>query len=314
MNLEKETRRGYVISAEMKKVWAVEIELLKKLLYVCEKNHLRVWAEGGTLLGTVREKGYIPWDDDIDMAMPRKDYDILRNIAEREFQAPYFFQCGFTDLFPNGFTRIRMDGTTAVLRSSIFQKYHQGIFIDVFPLDIIPSDKMIFKEFQKKRMKERIMLKLYCEHHFSFCNLKYDWNVLKSYFLINKVGFNQYFHVYDDLMKSFSNESSDLVSIVALTDELKYIRQKSWYQDTKYLPFEDLQIPVPSGFDEILKKQYGDYMVPTKVPTMHGGFLVLDTEHSYKDYLPTLQREHRWANWTTRYKQIKKILKKVLKS
>ena len=82
MNLEKETRRGYVISAEMKKVWAVEIELLKKLLNVCENNHLRVWAEGGTLLGAVREKGYIPWDDDIDMAMPRKDYDILRNIAD----------------------------------------------------------------------------------------------------------------------------------------------------------------------------------------------------------------------------------------
>ena len=92
MNLEKEIRNGYEISADMKKVWAVEMELLKKLLEVCEKHHLRIWAEGGTLLGAVREKGFIPWDDDIDMAMPREDYDKLQTIAKDQFKAPFFFQ------------------------------------------------------------------------------------------------------------------------------------------------------------------------------------------------------------------------------
>ena len=81
MNLEPETRNGYYISADMKKVWAVEMQLLKKLLEVCEKHHLRIWAEGGTLLGAVRHHGYIPWDDDIDMAMLRDDYDKLQAIA-----------------------------------------------------------------------------------------------------------------------------------------------------------------------------------------------------------------------------------------
>lgn len=77
MNLEPETRNNYYISVEMKKVWAVEMQLLKKLLEVCEKHHLKIWAEGGTLLGAVRHQGYIPWDDDIDMAMLRDDYDRL---------------------------------------------------------------------------------------------------------------------------------------------------------------------------------------------------------------------------------------------
>ena len=76
MNLETEVRRGYTIPAEMKRVWKVQIDLLKKLLEVCRKHNLHIWAEGGTLLGTVREQGYIPWDDDIDMVMLRDDYEV----------------------------------------------------------------------------------------------------------------------------------------------------------------------------------------------------------------------------------------------
>ena len=70
---QEEVRNNYTITAEMKKIWAVQLELLSVLLDVCKRNHLNIWAEGGTLLGTIREKGYIPWDDDIDMAMLRPD-------------------------------------------------------------------------------------------------------------------------------------------------------------------------------------------------------------------------------------------------
>ena len=204
-----------------------------------------------------------------------------------------------------------MDGTTAILRNSIFQQCHQGVFIDIFPLDSIPTDKNIFEKFKKLRMKERIKLKLYCEHHFSICNFHYNWNVLVSYLSIHRVGFNNYFHNYDDLMKMFSEKQNQLISIIALTDEAKYFRKREWYQNTLYFPFEDIQIPVPNGYDNILAKQYGDYMKPVKEPTMHGGFLILDTEHPYTEYLPKLRKEHKWDNWRIRYQQLKKILKKL---
>ena len=311
MNLESETRNGYFISADMKKVWAVELELLKKLLEVCKKHHLKIWAEGGTLLGTVRHHGYIPWDDDIDVAMLRDDYDKLQAIAKDEFKAPFFFQSGYTDIFPNGMTRLRMDGTAAILPQSVFQECHQGIFIDIFPVDVIPDNKEERDAFNNIRNRKKQELVNFCEHHWSLVNWKYDWVILKTKIKIRQKGFRTAFREYDQFVKQYAGTDNHYVSIISWNYNKKYHRKTNWYKDTIIMPFEDISMPVPSGFNDILTQQYGDYMKPVKETTMHGmygGFEALDTTKSYLEYLPTIRKRKNKEAWGKKISRFKHYL------
>ena len=94
---KEEVRDGYFVSSDMKNLWAVELDLLNEFIRVCEVYNLRYFAEGGTMIGAVRHNGFIPWDDDIDIVMPREDYCKLEKIAVKEFKFPYFWQTEKTD-------------------------------------------------------------------------------------------------------------------------------------------------------------------------------------------------------------------------
>lgn len=102
--LKEENRDGYIVSPLMKKVWSVELDLLSELDRVCKKYDIKYYAAFGTLLGAVRNKGFIPWDDDIDVCMLRDDYARLKEVAKDEFSGKYYYQdwynsCGRTWIF-----------------------------------------------------------------------------------------------------------------------------------------------------------------------------------------------------------------------
>ena len=82
----------YKVSPKREKVWKIELDILMELDRICRKHDLRYFLDSGTLLGAVRHKGFIPWDDDIDLTMPRKDYDRLIEIASQELKSPYYLQ------------------------------------------------------------------------------------------------------------------------------------------------------------------------------------------------------------------------------
>lgn len=306
MNLEAEVRRGYTITGEMKRVWKIQMDLLKKLLAVCEKHHLKIWAEGGTLLGTVRDHGYIPWDDDIDMAMLRDDYDRLVAIAPDEFTHPYFFQCGLTErIYPRGHAQLRMDGTAAISHSDAFVHTHQGIFIDIFPYDAVPDNTEEKKRLIKERNKRMAFLL-----HLSSSDPLHPIRTLGM--VLRRPFFPHYFRRFENLLRSNSLSGNQHVACLGFTDDLKhYERDKNWYAETLYFPFEDMMMPVPSGYDQILSTQYGDYMVPRQAPTFHGGFWKLDPETPYESFLPELRVYCKQLRKARIKSRINKFLKRV---
>ena len=135
--------------------------------------------------------------------------------------------------------------------------------------------------------------------------------------LSNEIGINDYF-ISSNGAEVFDIKNNNVIyaNYISKNDCLKVynetknlgLRAMFVYDNTEYLPFEDILMPVPSGYDTILYKQYGDYMEPAKTPTMHGGFAILDTEKSYKIYLPLIRKKAKKEILQYRISKIKKIL------
>lgn len=128
------------MNEKLRKLQLCELEILKEFVRICEKFSLRYYLTGGTLLGAVRHQGFIPWDDDIDVAMPREDYDRFAQIAPRELDPQYFYQSPDTDpYYFLSYNKVRKNGTKIYEERFENAGFHKGIFIDIFPLDFCPA-------------------------------------------------------------------------------------------------------------------------------------------------------------------------------
>ena len=287
-----ETRAGFYVDEKRKKIWAVELDLIKKFSDVCEKYNLSYFMDGGTLLGAVRHQGFIPWDDDVDVNMPRKDYDRLIQIASSEFQYPYFLQ---TSLSMKGFFRthaqLRNSTTTGcILIDAKKPQINKGIWLDIFVFDNV-TDNFLVKKFHKRRIqfvKNLLRMKYDVDkNNINSFSRKLIYKYASHYY--KKHTFEELFTYFDQkVLAAYSGKPTKYMGNLTLKWKENWIWPSSYFQGYCYLPFENLLLRAPLFYRDVLAHQYGDYM---RIPdikkegnkTTHG-VTIMDPDTPYEEF------------------------------
>ena len=295
--LEEEIRCGHKVSAEMKRLWAVELDLARKLKEVCEKYQLRFFMQAGTLLGAVRHQGFIPWDDDMDFVMPRDDFETLKNVADREFTEPYFFQTldNSEEIFNNGRAILRNSNTTGLqFRKDLFKKGNHGVGIDINILDNVDDCIKKRERYWKKAdgLLKLVTLKYYDVKIKKIGDLRITfWDKIRYcfYFAANK---KMLCRKLQDIFVSCNDKNSKYLNIVnQLTSYRHNLYCREDFSASIHLKFEDMELPAPLGYERILETDFGnDYMsLPLSEQRIPHHYPVINTDISYKVYMKHFQ-------------------------
>ncbi|MBP3273736.1 MAG: LicD family protein, partial [Butyrivibrio sp.] len=299
--LKEEVRNGFIVSEMMKRCFAAQMSIFDQLRNFFEEKGLTYYAEVGTLLGAARHKGYIPWDDDIDLAMPREDYMKLLDMEDELPDGLYLRNFYNTETF-SSYHSVIANGTGKLDWDEERTKKYYGCpficFIDIFPLDYMPADPEKFKiqkqlyyfsyklAFDIKTMEETAfpgkLLRLKDVEDASF--LKELEDLRRAHVAIlgkdpitdeNASLRNQLYLAADAAAQMCKREDANAVdyapnlAIIAPPDPDRP-RKIEWYKDTVDLPFEDTTIKAPCGYMQELENQYGPYfMTPRRFASGH---------------------------------------------
>ncbi len=286
-SLKEEKICDYLVTSDMKKIWQVELDLLKKFIDVCQKYNLKYFAVGGTVLGAIRHQGFIPWDDDIDVGMFREDYEKLLEVAEKEFTEPYFFQTPYNDSLFRGHAQLRNSMTSAIFPAEIKFNHNQGIFIDIFPFDEYPKKKY---QYNIQRIKCMIYSKILGNYYFTNDSLKSRMFHLISVPIVKIVGFKKLYKHYEKICQKYNGKGNNLYTNLSFKyNRINRATPKETMENTILHNFENLQICIPKDYDKYLKAVYGDYHKYVIGTSSHGK-IDFNVDIPYKEYLKELRK------------------------
>jgi lipopolysaccharide cholinephosphotransferase len=235
----------------------IELAILEEFVKACENLKLTYFVLGGTLLGAMRHGGFIPWDDDIDVGMPRDDYERFMKCGQRELSEHYFLQNYFTDPeYPGNHAKIRDNRTTLVETCVKHCNMNHGVYIDIFPLDGVPENRL-------KRRIDKLRLRIL---HFQLGRY-YFRKAIKGH-VVNAFSYTTAWWMplrkiqrkIDSIRMSNRYSDSRFVANYSGRYANREIVPREYFGGGTRLKFETLDVLAPEKVDLYLKNIYGNYM------------------------------------------------------
>ena len=246
----------FYVDENRKKIWAIGIDLLVQFDTVCRKHELKYSLAFGSLLGKIRHNGFIPWDDDIDVVMPREDYEKLR-LLKSEFEEPYFLQYPGDEGYLFSFAKLRNSNTTSISKPFRYESFNQGHFLDIFPLDNFSATnieeninriKCLIAECSAiMRSRNPFPDEIDRQKLAMFSSLRDGKIVVKE---------------LEDLLTQYNDQPSAYYTAwcCVMYDYNRMTFEKSIFEDLIESDFYNHKVFIPRKYDEALKITYGDYM------------------------------------------------------
>lgn len=246
------------------------IGIVSEIKKICEENKISWFVGYGACIGAVRHKGCIPWDDDIDVCMPRPDYNRFIELCKNRDLGDY--ELATIEKMPDFFEHFgRMYDKNSTLYFYEKLKHVGGIFVDIFPLDGAgnnPKEGKVVKNLRYINFWQTI---LHQSHFYYNRSQRLDFikkGKLLSYFMVllttlfrNALQKKSLENI-ENTLKSYPYDASNYVMFYEKTYGLRNMVQKKWINETILVPFESIQVPIPKCYDEYLTSIYGDYMTP----------------------------------------------------
>ena len=270
------------VDTKVKQIREVEIEILDYVVEICEKNNIEYYLDFGTLLGAIRHEGFIPWDDDIDIAMPRKDYEKFLEICQNIKSPTFFLQTCRTDKeYYQNFAKMRNSDTTFIENNMKHLNFNHGIYIDIFPIDSFPEKSLL----QYLKLAVAVSINKMCtltKNPYAFM----PYRIAKIIQLLFKpIKVTAYNGIIDKILRN-NKQSKYLYSLENGFDFNKIIQTALLKEKTMH-KFEMKEYKIPKNFDDYLKILYGDYMQfpPANERVSPHLAIAVETQVGYKEFI-----------------------------
>lgn len=264
----------------------IEREMLAELIGICQQLKLRYYLVCGSALGAVKYGGFIPWDDDIDIALPREDYTRLLAEAPGLLPEPLFLQTYRSDpAFPHSYSKLRHSGTTCIEENARHLPVHHGIALDIFPLDGYPQSKTAQWGLELgKKWYAHLLGSAFAEPEGLRCRMEYR---LKRLLGLHRRS-QRYAEKLEKLIARYPTDTAEVwCNHGNWQGKLEYM-PRDWFGHGREAQFEGLKVVLPENTQAYLTQKYGDYRndPPKEQQKSHHRYVVVDCRRPYTAYWP----------------------------